>query len=243
MQLDEKAIFDVAPKIGSQEARLQYLQQVCGNDKVLLDRVVALTRMHDQQPSFLETPLAHGHATSAASASAEGPGTQIGPYELLEKIGEGGMGAVYLALQAPPIRRQFTLKIIKPGMDTREVVRRFEAERQALALMDQRVPPSASHAAETARSPRCRFVGPVRLVCVYAAWMDTSNRSRWDRSPRTTASCSTRRSSEPASAMLRRAVAILLAIRDGGPPKKMRRQVGPPDLTMFRTSHHGSDGG
>ena len=66
----------------------------------------------------------------------EQPGTQIGPYKLLEQIGEGGMGVVYLASQREPIRRKVALKIIKPGMDTREVVARFEAERQALALMD-----------------------------------------------------------------------------------------------------------
>ena len=66
----------------------------------------------------------------------EHPGTQIGPYKLLEQIGEGGMGVVYVASQKEPIRRTVALKIIKPGMDTREVVTRFEAERQALALMD-----------------------------------------------------------------------------------------------------------
>ena len=67
---------------------------------------------------------------------AEGPGTRIGPYKLLEKIGEGGMGVVYLAEQEMPVRRRVALKIIKPGMDTEQVVARFEAERQALALMD-----------------------------------------------------------------------------------------------------------
>ena len=68
--------------------------------------------------------------------SAEGPGTRIGPYKLLQKIGEGGMGAVYMAEQEQPVRRGVALKVIKPGMDTRQVVARFEAERQALALMD-----------------------------------------------------------------------------------------------------------
>ena len=66
----------------------------------------------------------------------EGPGTRIGPYRLREKIGEGGMGVVYLAEQEKPVRRRVALKIIKPGMDTEQVVIRFEAERQALALMD-----------------------------------------------------------------------------------------------------------
>ena len=67
---------------------------------------------------------------------AERPGTQIGPYKLLEEIGEGGMGVVYMAQQQEPVRRKVALKIIKPGMDTREVIARFEAEEQALAMMD-----------------------------------------------------------------------------------------------------------
>ncbi len=66
----------------------------------------------------------------------EQPGTQIGPYKLLQVIGEGGMGVVYMASQREPVERTVALKIIKPGMDTRQVIARFEAERQALALMD-----------------------------------------------------------------------------------------------------------
>ena len=66
----------------------------------------------------------------------EGPGTVIGPYKLLEQIGEGGMGVVYVAEQTQPVRRKVALKIIKPGMDTKQVIARFEAERQALAMMD-----------------------------------------------------------------------------------------------------------
>src|ERR1051325_11522092 len=66
----------------------------------------------------------------------EGLGTRIGPYKLLQQIGEGGMGVVYMAEQETPVRRKVALKIIKPGMDSRQVIARFEAERQALALMD-----------------------------------------------------------------------------------------------------------
>jgi len=66
----------------------------------------------------------------------EGPGTRVGPYKILQKIGEGGMGVVYMAEQEKPVRRRVALKIIKPGMDTDQVIARFEAERQALALMD-----------------------------------------------------------------------------------------------------------
>ena len=68
----------------------------------------------------------------------EGPGSRIGPYRLLQKIGEGGMGVVYMAEQEKPVRRRVALKIIKPGMDTGQVIARFEAERQALAMMDHR---------------------------------------------------------------------------------------------------------
>ena len=76
------------------------------------------------------------HAAPASRSLAEGPGTRIGPYKLLQQIGEGGMGVVYMAEQEAPVRRKIALKIIKPGMDTSQVVARFEAERQALALMD-----------------------------------------------------------------------------------------------------------
>ena len=135
-RLDEKAIFDVARKIESPEVRLQYLQQICGNDDLLRERVVALARIHDQQGSLLETSAPHVTATVDVAPPVELPGTQIGPYKLLEQIGEGGMGVVYHASQREPVRRTVALKIIKPGMDTREVVKRFEAERQALAMMD-----------------------------------------------------------------------------------------------------------
>ena len=85
---------------------------------------------------FSNRPARAVMPTLDQSIPVEQPGTQIGPYKLLEQIGEGGMGVVYVASQREPIRRNVALKIIKPGMDTREVVARFEAERQALALMD-----------------------------------------------------------------------------------------------------------
>jgi hypothetical protein len=135
-QLNEKAIFDVARKIESPAVRLQYLQQICGDDKRLLEHVVALAHIHDQQRSFLETSSPHVNDTTDVTPPLERPGTQIGPYKLLEQIGEGGMGVVYVASQREPVRRTVALKIIKPGMDSREVVARFEAERQALAMMD-----------------------------------------------------------------------------------------------------------
>ncbi len=134
-QLDEKAIFGVARKIEPGEARLAYLQQVCGDDRGLFDRVVALAGMHDQQKSSLESPPSGVAATIAPSGKSQ-IGSTIGLCKLIEQIGEGGMGLVYMARQKEPIKRNVALKVIKPGMDSRQVVARFEAERQALALMD-----------------------------------------------------------------------------------------------------------
>src|SRR5207302_4997637 len=75
-------------------------------------------------------------ATTVDQPAGEGPGTGVGPYKLLEQIGEGGFGVVFMAEQTVPVRRKVALKVLKPGMDTRQVVARFEAERQALAIMD-----------------------------------------------------------------------------------------------------------
>ena len=104
----------------------------CGGDEAL--RQIAETCLDAYQAQgFLEAPHA---ATIDLPPIAEGPGTTIGRYKLLEEIAEGGMGVVYMAEQREPVRRKVALKIIKPGMDTREVIARFEAERQALAMMD-----------------------------------------------------------------------------------------------------------
>src|SRR5947207_2659933 len=86
--------------------------------------------------SFLEQPVRSPLVTLDEPPVSEGPGTVIGPYKLLQQIGEGGMGTVFMAEQTRPVRRKVALKVIKPGMDSRLVVARFEAERQALALMD-----------------------------------------------------------------------------------------------------------
>ncbi len=94
-----------------------------------------LLRAHDNEPGFLEAPLTEIRAVRD-SAVSEGPGAQIGPYQILEQIGEGGFGVVFMAEQRQPMRRMVALKIVKPGMDTRQVVARFESERQSLALMN-----------------------------------------------------------------------------------------------------------
>ena len=114
--------------------------EAAGGDTILRARVEALLKAHDNPDSFLKEAAAEFGATIDLSPAehplAERPGTLIGPYKLLEQIGEGGMGVVYMADQQAPVRRRVALKIIKAGMDTRQVIARFEAERQALALMD-----------------------------------------------------------------------------------------------------------
>ena len=93
---------------------------------------------HDEAPNFLETAAVKSPALdlTARSPSSEGPGAVIGRYKLLQLIGEGGFGSVWMAEQKEPVKRRVALKIIKLGMDTKQVIARFEAERQALAMMD-----------------------------------------------------------------------------------------------------------
>ncbi len=135
----EKEIFEQALDLPSAEARLGYAQGACGGDARLLARVQTLLRAHEATGGFLpDNPGAASDPTVShvMAESPEKPGTIIGRYKLLENIGEGGFGSVYMAEQEVPIRRRVALKVIKLGMDTKEVVARFEAERQALALMD-----------------------------------------------------------------------------------------------------------
>ncbi len=115
--------------------RTAFLQGQCGTNVDLRQRVEALLRAHDEPGSILG--LAPNLSSETLDLSDnERTGKQIGPYKLLEKIGEGGMGIVYMAQQSQPIKRRVAVKIVKPGMDSRQVIARFEAERQALALMD-----------------------------------------------------------------------------------------------------------
>ncbi len=133
---NEERIFQTARSIADVAAREAYIRAECGADAVLLDRIVALLKIDAEPTSYLESPPVELAETSNQSRLMEKPGDEIGPYKLLQQIGEGGFGVVYMAEQTRPIRRKVALKIIKPGMDTREVIARFEAERQALALMD-----------------------------------------------------------------------------------------------------------
>jgi serine/threonine protein kinase/Tfp pilus assembly protein PilF len=135
-RLDEEAIFNAARQIGYAADRDSYLRQSCGDDVKLQARVEALLRVHDEEQTFLQSPAAVLPAGVAVTAVSERAGTVIGAYKLLEQIGEGGFALVFMAEQEHPIRRKVAVKVLKPGMDTRQVIARFEAERQALALMD-----------------------------------------------------------------------------------------------------------
>jgi serine/threonine protein kinase/tetratricopeptide (TPR) repeat protein len=136
-QASEETILEQALGFASPEARAAYLQDACGNDLGLRGRLEALIEAHHAAGGFLAENPGTGAATAADHLRAqESPGTIIGRYKLLEKLGEGGCGVVYMAEQEAPVRRRVALKVIKLGMDTRSVIARFEAERQALALMD-----------------------------------------------------------------------------------------------------------
>jgi serine/threonine protein kinase/tetratricopeptide (TPR) repeat protein len=134
----EEVIFEGARALAP-EQRAGYLEKACRSDTQLLQRVQILLRADEQAGDFLETPPAPATTARTMLVSVpvtEKPGDIIGRYKIREKLGEGGWGAVYVADQAEPVRRRVALKIIKLGMDTRSVIARFEAERQALAMMD-----------------------------------------------------------------------------------------------------------
>jgi WD40 repeat protein/serine/threonine protein kinase/tetratricopeptide (TPR) repeat protein len=140
MQPDDarvEKIFGDALEIESAEERTAYLAEACGEDAALREAVESLLRDHARAGDFLEKPaIATEALANGPSWAPEGPGTLIGPYKLIEPIGEGGFAVVYRAEQLEPVRREVALKILKAGMDTRHVIARFQAERQALALMD-----------------------------------------------------------------------------------------------------------
>jgi serine/threonine protein kinase/Tol biopolymer transport system component len=130
-----EAIFDKAIQYEDITVRDAYVIKACGDDQKLLARIRVLLEHHNAS-SFLDSPIFEPEIALDESPLTEGPGTIIGRYKLLEQIGEGGMAVVYMGEQQEPIRRKVALKIIKLGMDTKSVIARFEAERQALAMMD-----------------------------------------------------------------------------------------------------------
>jgi serine/threonine protein kinase/tetratricopeptide (TPR) repeat protein len=148
-----------------------YLAEACDGDAELARQAGRLLRVHRDAGSFLERPAVAVGATlpfdpasddeAANGLPVERAGTVVGPYRLLERIGEGGFGVVFLAEQQEPVRRKVALKVIKPGMDTRQVVARFEAERQALALMDH---PNIAHVFDGGETPGGRPYFVMELV-------------------------------------------------------------------------------
>src|SRR5208282_6810561 len=139
-QSKEETIFEAARQIGDPQEQAAYLERACGQDQELRWRLEKLLHAGRKAKDFFQkhNPGAalRGNLDVAAELVSEGAGSVIGRYKLLEKIGERGMGVVYMAEQEEPVRRKVALKIIKLGMDTKQIVARFEAERQALALMD-----------------------------------------------------------------------------------------------------------
>jgi eukaryotic-like serine/threonine-protein kinase len=142
----EVALFSAALELPASQ-RAAYLDEACADDPALRLRLEALLRDHEAAGAFLETPPPGARESPIGAevstgtirlsgSPAEKAGDRIGRYKLLQQIGEGGCGVVYMAEQEEPVRRRVALKVIKLGMDTKQVVARFEAERQALALMD-----------------------------------------------------------------------------------------------------------
>jgi len=166
--VNERDLFIAAVQIEDPAARSAHLDTACGGDAELRQRVDALLAAFAQAGSFLHQAAANAAATadvppagpSPNGAPAEGPGTIIGPYKLLQQIGEGGMGTVFMAEQTHPVQRKVALKLIKSGMDSRQVMARFEAERQALALMDHPNIAKVLDAGTTDRSPHAPREGP-----------------------------------------------------------------------------------
>jgi tetratricopeptide (TPR) repeat protein len=134
MGRDAQEIFEQAVTVPKEDRRA-FLDGACGRDADCRAEVESLLVAHDEAAAFLDAPTS-GAAAAIAQPLSEGPGSIIGRYKLLELIGEGGFGAVYMADQKEPVHRRVALKIIKLGMDTKQVIARFEAERQALAMMD-----------------------------------------------------------------------------------------------------------
>src|SRR4051812_20385735 len=156
-----ETILSEAVEIPDPADRAAYLDRACGGDAALRERGGLLAPAPFGAGSFLDPPPAGPNpvatATFPTATAAPAVGTRVGPYALRELLGEGGMGLVFVAEQTQPVRRKVALKVIKPGMDSRQVVARFEAERQALALMDHPNIAKVLDAGETA-SGRPYFV-------------------------------------------------------------------------------------
>src|SRR5262249_8309209 len=157
--MTELEIFSAALEIDQQPERSAYLDRACGDDMQLRQRIEALLQAHGCAGSFMASPASVPDTRTDLSRAEDKPGTRIGPYKLLQQIGEGGMGTVFMAEQTQPVQRKVALKILKPGMDSRQVIGRFEAERQALALMDHPNIAKVIEAGTTTVEPGCVSAG------------------------------------------------------------------------------------
>src|SRR6516225_9248254 len=133
---DNEAIFHAARDIPDPDRRREYIREACGGDEARIAQVEALLAAAEGPDSLLDRPAAGTPVATIDQPTTESPDTVIGPYKLIEPIGEGGMGTVWMAQQTEPVKRLVAIKLIKAGMDSKQVIARFEAERQALALMD-----------------------------------------------------------------------------------------------------------
>jgi serine/threonine protein kinase/tetratricopeptide (TPR) repeat protein len=133
---DNEAIFHAAREIPDPERRREYVREACGGDEARFAQVEALLAAAEGPDSLLDRPAAANPVVTIDQPATERLGAVIGPYKLIEPIGEGGMGTVWMAQQTEPVKRAVAVKLIKSGMDSKQVLARFEAERQALALMD-----------------------------------------------------------------------------------------------------------
>ena len=132
-----ESIFAIAAVMTTARERAEYLEQACGNNADLRGQIEVLLLAHEREGHLLDHPVMRPPQSLITQTPSPQPGTTIaGRYVLLEQIGEGGMGTVWVAEQLQPVKRQVALKLIKPGMDSKFVMARFEAERQALAVMD-----------------------------------------------------------------------------------------------------------
>ena len=128
-QINLESLFAAAADIDDEARRREFLASACGDDRGLRQQLEDLLAAHPKVGAFMEShAAAYLVATALHDSIGEKPGDLIGPYKLLEQIGEGGMGLVFMAEQSQPLRRRVALKIIKPGLDTRSVIARFEAE-------------------------------------------------------------------------------------------------------------------
>jgi serine/threonine protein kinase/tetratricopeptide (TPR) repeat protein len=133
---DNEAIFHAAWDIPDPDGRRAYVREACGRDETRIAHIEALLAAADAPDSLLDRPARSDVGATIDQPTTASPGTVIGPYKLVEEIGEGGMGSVWMAQQQEPVKRLVAVKLIKAGMDSKQVIARFEAERQALALMD-----------------------------------------------------------------------------------------------------------